>query len=731
LLPILLAATLALSEWQPLDRALEEAQSQHKLVLLYVEAGIPEKDARAALWIDEAAQHQAVQQSFDDMILARMEYASPLLRTYEEVRVIAKRRAPHMIILDPAGGVVTEAEAFGKVPVSALASTLLALRAQEKAFVSSGRYRLDGKIGAAYFMRGVGLAKAGLGKPARTAFEFAGAAAKRTDDAVLMQRADLGIASIDLAWGLHYSSGLSALKKIAANPLSPDIGANAWLLIGNARKDRKDPNGAIAAYTAAYRLMPPESPIADSARRSLEMMGAAVPETEAMEHGKVRLIFSRQPIIAGDLEVAVVAPESTTRVEYFIDGARVTDASRSPFRAKLSLGSAPRVHELKAVARNRANAIVGEDAVTINDHPERLSAQIVSPRDEQIATAATVEIAVRAPDGVQVEGVDIFWNDRKLATLTSAPYRYELTLPKRDDFGYVRVVAHDSTGAVAEDAKLINGASVAEEMQVDAVDLYAIVQDRKGHIIEGLTASDFKVKEDGVPVAVTLRSAANDPITVGLALDTSGSMRPIMMDVAEYAAAFLRDSLTKGDRTLVTTFDSEPHLAQTLTDDLQHVSTSLAGAVSGGGTAIWDSIAFTLRQLRSATGKRSLVVFTDGMDNGSSTTPEGVLAVARETGVVVYVVLMFDDAAADRMMMGPRYAAIEMIARDTGGAVFRSPRKNDLPVLFARVRDDTRGEYILSFVSKSTKPKADLRKLSVEVPGRSVTVRAMTGYYPR
>src|SRR5262249_39594468 len=151
------------------------------------------------------------------------------------------------------------------------------------------------------------------------------------------------------------------------------------------------------------------------------------------------------------------------------------------------------------------------------------------------------------PEGGRVESIDLYWDQQKLATLTTPPFRYALTLPSPRAFGYIRAVARDATGAIAEDAKVVNSQGSTAEMRVDAVEVRAVVEDRDGHHIEGLAADDFVVTEDGVPVAVVVHDDAKEPITVGLAVDVSGSMREKMSSVMDDATEFLRHSLSAGD----------------------------------------------------------------------------------------------------------------------------------------------------------------------------------------
>jgi VWFA-related protein len=134
-----------------------------------------------------------------------------------------------------------------------------------------------------------------------------------------------------------------------------------------------------------------------------------------------------------------------------------------------------------------------------------------------------------------------------------------------------------------------------------------------------------------------------------------------------------------------------------------------------------------LGQLRGVAGKRALLLFTDGEDNGSRTTAAGMIIAAREAGVPVYV---FEMERPRRKESGAQDTRLEEIAESTGGALFSTPKRSELPKLFDQVRDDTRGEYILSYVSKSTKPRTELRHVSISLR-HGGAVRATSGYYPR
>jgi len=694
-------------EWLSLDDALAAAQENGRLVLLQIRTG-DRDDKHADEWLAKAMQHEAVARALESMNLAR-----------------DRRERPALVVLDPGGGEVMQPDSAFR-NVNQFAITLAALNRNAAMFAAAARLRAENRLAQAELVRGNGLSRSGELGPARVAYELAAGHAQKEHDALTEQRARLGSAGIDLTDPRKSLGAMRQVEAIANHPLSNDVGVTAWLLLGHEYKMKRRAHAAVDAYQNAWSLVEKPSPLADEVRHYLEMMGATPKSAAeaAAATGAVHLVFARQPVMVGKIDVTASAPPNTARVEFYLDGARVGEDASAPFEARIALGSAPRVHTIKAAAFDAKNLVLGEESATINEVVDALSVRVLAPAS--VESRATIVIEPRAPAGATIESVELYWRDRKLATLTAPPYRYELTLPSKRAAGYVRAVARDSSGATAEDLRMIN-APAAEEMSVNLVEVYAIVQERGGRNVEGLTARDFVVKEDGVPMEVELRGTPNDPIAVGFALDTSGSMRPLMVDVADYANEFVSGSLAAGDQAVVVAFAERPRVVQPLTADLKNVRASILDVEAGGGTSIWDSLIASLQQLRPVKGKRALLLFTDGADTTSSASADTALAVAREVGVPVYVFLMRSSGASP----AANTLRLEKIANDTGGAMFKAPRKNDLPRLFAQIRDDTRGEYLLSYLSKSARPRTELRTISVSVPGRGVVVRAMSGYYPR
>lgn len=711
--PAFLFAVALHAEWLPIEKAIPVAQQEHKLIVLLTRG-----DAKAETWLADALKEN------DGFVTARAERAT----LTGELREYAAAPVTRLLVLDPAGGVVIEPPLAFK-DAKRFAAELQALAAHTEAFAAAAAAGKEGRADLAWLIRANALFDAGELTSAQNAYRHA--MHERGAAPVVVQRARLGVAMIDANSDRQRAEAMREFFDVARNPVTPEIGATAWLMIAHVRRQTHDRKSAIDAYQKAYAMAPKPSEIADGARHYLEMLGAQ-PEgvARAGEPGKVQIVYPHVAVLTGDVQVSAVAPPGTARVEFFVDEARVAESSSAPFRATLNLGRVPRPHRLRALAFDGADNATGEGEVAVNAQAVALGVGINVPAT--VESKATIEITPYVPDGVKLEAVDVFWNDTKLATLTAPPFRTELVLPSRRASGYVRAVVRDASGATAEDVKMVNAPGSIEKVRVDAVEIYALVTDRGGHIVEDLKPLDFSVKEDGRPVAVEVHKSANDPITIGFALDTSGSMKGEMLSIVDYTNEFLHSAMSSGDQALVIAFDEAPHVVVPLTSDLANVGASVANMRASGGTAVWDAIIYSLEQLRGVQGKRALLVFTDGADNGSTATHGGALAYARESGIPVYIVYLgapLPGGIAARQAFLRRVQPLEALSAATGGVTFRAARREDLPRLFAQVRDETRGEYILTFTSQSKKAPGQARSIEVRVPGRGV--RAPSAYVPR
>jgi VWFA-related protein len=191
---------------------------------------------------------------------------------------------------------------------------------------------------------------------------------------------------------------------------------------------------------------------------------------------------------------------------------------------------------------------------------------------------------------------------------------------------------------------------------VELINVTATVTDYAGRFVPGLRAEDFKVFEDDQPVIVTHFSAERVPVSLGIALDTSGSMAGDKIQNAQSALnRFLYDLLDRDDEIFLYRFSNEPILLQTWTTDRQLLSRALGRITPNGGTALYDTVADAIplaQQGRNA--KKALVVISDGNDTSSQTTINELRTQIRQSEVLVYAIGIDGESESTPTYAPPR-----------------------------------------------------------------------------
>jgi Ca-activated chloride channel family protein len=175
---------------------------------------------------------------------------------------------------------------------------------------------------------------------------------------------------------------------------------------------------------------------------------------------------------------------------------------------------------------------------------------------------------------------------------------------------------------------------------VDLINITATVTDENGHFVQGLKQSDFVVYEDGKPQPVAQFEAERVPVSLGIALDTSGSMFGDRIAAAEAALnRFLFDLLGPSDEVFLYRFDSRPELVQRWTTDRAAVSRALGSVHPNGGTALYDTVAAAIPLAQAGTRKKkALVILSDGNDTSSRLGLDPLHEIIRESEVLVYAI---------------------------------------------------------------------------------------------
>jgi Ca-activated chloride channel family protein len=187
---------------------------------------------------------------------------------------------------------------------------------------------------------------------------------------------------------------------------------------------------------------------------------------------------------------------------------------------------------------------------------------------------------------------------------------------------------------------------------VELINVTATVTDRNGHFVSNLRREDFRIYEDGVERQITHFSNERVPVSLGIALDTSGSMDGEKMRAARQALdRFLFDLLDRSDEVFLYAFATEPRLIEGWTTDRRRISSELGRIAPRGETAMYDTVAEAVPMAQTGRNKKkALVIISDGNDTSSHTAVRELKQMIRETEVLVYAVGI--DGATSRMTGG-------------------------------------------------------------------------------
>jgi VWFA-related protein len=257
------------------------------------------------------------------------------------------------------------------------------------------------------------------------------------------------------------------------------------------------------------------------------------------------------------------------------------------------------------------------------------------------------------------------------------------------------------------------------------------VSDRKGGFVSDLGERDFEVYEDGVAQPIRLFRNEDIPVTVGLVVDHSTSMRPKLAEVTAAARAFVRSS-NREDEMFVVNFNERVSLglpaAIRFTDSTAALGNAVAATPTRGQTALYDAIAKGLEQLKAGSrDKKVLVVVSDGGDNASERSLDQVMELAGQSSAVIYTVGIFDESDEDR-----NPGVLKRLAQATGGEAFLPDQIGEVVAICERIARDIRHQYTIGYEPSDLTHGRAYHSIRVvaRAKGRhgALSVRTRTGY---
>jgi len=269
------------------------------------------------------------------------------------------------------------------------------------------------------------------------------------------------------------------------------------------------------------------------------------------------------------------------------------------------------------------------------------------------------------------------------------------------------------------------------KMTVGLVVLRATTENHKGVLVSGLTKDNFQIFEDGVGQRIEMFSHEDIPVTVGLVIDGSGSMRPKHNDVVVAGQAFVKSS-NPNDEMFEVNFNESVSFGLPEETPFTNLVTPLQLAIQrspiSGKTALYDAISAALDRLKSGTrDKRVLVVISDGGDNASKHTLKDVMTQAIESNAVIYTIGLFDESDQEK-----NPGVLKQLAHATGGEMYLPSTIAEVIPICAQIARDIRNQYTIAYIPTNAAADGKYRAIQVKVkfPGSErLVVRTRAGYY--
>jgi VWFA-related protein len=291
------------------------------------------------------------------------------------------------------------------------------------------------------------------------------------------------------------------------------------------------------------------------------------------------------------------------------------------------------------------------------------------------------------------------------------------------------------------------------KVNVNVVNLFFNVKDKRGALIPNLTKDQFEVFEDGKPQTIKYFSAeSNQPLTLGLLIDSSASQERVLDDEKVAGAQFLREVLRKDDLAFVISFDVNVDLLQDYTNDASLLRRAMnrakinSGGAGGGlpglgggplptsnnprGTLLYDAVYLAAdEKLAKEVGRKAMILLTDGEDQGSQMRIAQAVEAAQKADAICYVIMI-----ADRWFYGGMgYSGdkqMKKLTEETGGRVINAGNKPEkLKAAFDEIANELRSQYNVGYTPTNTVRDGSFRKVEIRAKGNGLKIQARQGYY--
>jgi len=368
----------------------------------------------------------------------------------------------------------------------------------------------------------------------------------------------------------------------------------------------------------------------------------------------------------------------------------------------------------------KPQSTVNPQSAVRNPESADVQVKILSPGDEAYVSGPTLLRAEVVPADA-VAGVTFFVDGRQACALVKLPFECDWDAGATIAEHQVRAVATLKGGGRIVHTVRTKSVGYAERVDVDVVQVTVTVSDGRGKFVPNIPKTAFHVLEDGRPQTVTHFASEDVPLEIVAAIDISGSMGPAMPKLKTAVKEFLGDVPPQDQVTLLGFNDNIFTVTRKQTDPSERIR-AVDRLASWGSTALYDVLLRGIEILGRQTGRKALIVFTDGEDQGSHATINDVERKLQSSDVTLYMI-----GQGRGVTMESLKRIMERLSTPTGGRALFTENIEELHTSFADLLDELSNQYLLGYQSTNTKRDDQWRRIKVDVDGHR-EVRARQGY---
>lgn len=276
--------------------------------------------------------------------------------------------------------------------------------------------------------------------------------------------------------------------------------------------------------------------------------------------------------------------------------------------------------------------------------------------------------------------------------------------------------------------------------EVNQVIVYTSVYDQESQLVSGLTMDDFRVFEDKIEQEIISFAQTDVPSSIGIVLDSSGSMRNKIGKVEQALDLFLSFDNSQNELFLIR-FDDEVELEEDFTRDIEDIRDAISNVIIKGGTALYDAIYLAAEKIEEGDEPRKIIlVFTDGEDKDSYYELEELIDKVEETDCIIFIVAFLDEELSEDKGFFGIFKSQKQEVRDqiasitssTGGKAFFPRQVEELDPIFTQIAVELKNQYRISYIPSNESKDGSWRRIDVEVKDaeeRGLKVRAKKGYF--